>query len=489
MGWIKIKIKLLIGLLIVSLLINFVNGELAVENVEIEESQVYLDVDYHNFNDEDQEKISETTEQFTIRNNNAFNVSVLVAATGLPAEYSTESKEITIQGNSTQSVSLKVDVPHEEDAGEKEIGSIIIKGANDIQLDSTNLIQNTKSMLALTELEAKYTSKKEGLEQEDFDGDDNDYKLDKDVRVASEVILTFKMRNLFDKDYEADYSEIEDIKLTITTDDDNLFADDFEEEYELTDLEANKKEEFTVSFEVSNEATSGEYLLEIVLEGEDGKIAEYKIEKELTLEVGRVRDDVRIVTAEITPQNISICTQEFFLELELENFGTDNQKYAGASIYNEELDLNENWENVVLDDYSDDDNSQSKIFTFSLKEGLEAKSYPLNINVYVDKDEKVDFQQATLEISGCAAEEIEESQPEEEEEEEKKEIEVISSTLGTDQEEEQATTTSAKLLSSSAVVETIENSYTIEDFFVGIVIVAIVLVLAMIVTFFIILIK
>ena len=70
----------------------------------------------------------------------------------LPADYSSERKEVIIPANSTATTRLAINITHKEDSGETEIGKIIIKGANGAELDEIKLIQNTKSMLSLRKL-------------------------------------------------------------------------------------------------------------------------------------------------------------------------------------------------------------------------------------------------------------------------------------------------------------------------------------------------
>jgi len=131
----------------------FADAPLATTNVDIVDTEVILSVDYDQFN-EDQDTIVVTSNTFILKNNNAEEVKVVLEATGMPTDYTSESKEVIIPplsdtSNGEKSVTLIINVPHDKDAGKESIGNVVIKGANNGELDSVTLSQETKSMLSL----------------------------------------------------------------------------------------------------------------------------------------------------------------------------------------------------------------------------------------------------------------------------------------------------------------------------------------------------
>ena len=129
------------------------------------------------------------------------------------------------------------------------------------------------------ELKVEYSDKDEKTQRDYFEDDELDVDLEHEVLPDSEIIFTFKLKNLFDDDYDEDYSELEDIQITIEPDDDDVVRDDFEEDYELENLRAGEKISQEIRFFISEEADSQDYSFEITIEAEDGKGNKYSQEK------------------------------------------------------------------------------------------------------------------------------------------------------------------------------------------------------------------
>lgn len=490
----KIKKITIITLLFLVVLVNSV-----IAAVEIVDESVTLNVDYGDFNDEDQEEITQTTEQFILNNEGAENQTVSISTTGLPAGYSSEAKEVTVLANSTQTVTYNVNVTHNEGSGEKNIGSIVIK-EGDTELDSASLIQNTTSMLEFTELEVEYTTTKDKDRTDDFtDDDESEYELEKSIKHNTEVTLTFKYKNIFDDDYDNDKSDLDNIELTIEADDSDLFESDFEEDYDLDDLDANKKDEYVVTFTIDEDADSGDYVLDITLKAEDGENVEYKIEKQLTLEIEREDDDVRITKNELLPLTIKTCeANSFTIDVKIRNYGKDDQKDTTVSVYNQELEINERVENIRVDEQSDDDDTWSKMFILTLPDDIKVKSYPLDVFVYVDRDDLMDHEVVNLKVENCAAEDSGQGSETTTSDEQTQTDDSSSSTdsdetTTTQQPNESNTnvdsTTQTDVITTSAVVNSVEDPYRTEDFLIAAIVVLIVALLVLIVLFIVVLLK
>jgi len=298
--------------------------------------------------------------------------------------------------------------------------------------------------------------------------------------------FTFKYRNLFDKDYDTDKSDIENIELTIQSDDDDIFDGSFEEDYDLGDLGAGDKDEFTVTFNFDEDADAKDYTFDITLRTEDSNGAKHKIDRELTFEVKREKDDVRIIQSTVLPTSLTKCDTSFTMDVTLKNFGSDRQRYAALSIYNEELDINENIETIELDKNGNTDDTWNRLFTFTLPTNVKVKKYSLDVRAYIDNDEVMDIENVDVDIKSCV-----QNVPEEEEE-----IVVVTPPSDDTTTTETGTTgtttgsgSESSAVTSAAVVHTIEDPYTTEDIVVAILIIAVVLVLVLIVAFMIILLK
>ncbi len=420
-------------------------------------------------------------------------MKVILETTGLPSDYTFENKEVSIPANSEVSTSLVFNVPHDKDGGKENIGNVIIKGAADVQLGSVTLSQETKSMLELNEFKVKYIDEDGDKESDSFDENDEVFEIEKNVKPYTEMSFIFKVKNLLDDDYNVD---LENILLTIESDDD-FFDEDFEEEYELDKLRGKEDTELTITFIISEDADANDHTIEITLEGEDEEGSDYKIERELVLSIEKNKDDLRVFETKITSETIAACEEEFSFLVKMKNLGSKDQKFAGISIFNEELGINENIQNIKIERHGDDDLWEEE-FVFSLKDA-KVKTYDLDVTTYVDKDEPVDFKRVKLEVGKCKVEK--------EVVEEEDKTEVITSTLDINENDNESEEEEELLidknnvkktngnkegntaLTSSTIIETVEDSYSQEDFLVGIILVAIVIVLALIIIFFVVLLK
>jgi hypothetical protein len=487
----KIAKTIFIGLMMISLILTLVSA-----SVEIVDSEITLNVDYRNFNDEDQDILAVSTNSFNLVNTDPVEKIVTLAASGLPSGYSADSKEISIPGNGTQSVTLTINATHENDGGNKSIGSVIISDETG-QLDSATLYQETRSMLELDNLKVEYTTYKNENEDQNFDENDDEFKLKEKVGADTEVTLTFKIKNLFDNDYDQDKGALEDIELNIDPDDSDLFAEDFEETYELDDLDANENQEFTINFLISEEADSQDYVLDIELIATDGEGSEYEIKKDLIIEVGRQNEDLRITKAKLVTLPITVCDASYLVDVEMKNFGKKDQKYTALSIYGEALGINKKVENVELERYSRSDNAYSNTFEFELPNKIKTGSYFLEVRAFINKDEQMDYEKIEFKLDSCPKDVNVDSSDEDTELLDSTQTSNTQSTTSTSQETSDNPNNGSadsleqenNKLTSAAIIKTVENPYTSFDIMVAIIIIAIVVMLVLIVLFAIILLK
>ncbi len=438
----------------------------------ITESEVMLKVDYGKFTKDNQDTITVTTETITITNDGLSQITVTVEATGLTSQYKGESKQVIVPANGSATTFLTIEVPHKKEPGKEKIGTIVIynaEDANKAQLDSADLVQETASMLELKELEVRYINYRGDAQKEEFKSAEKKYDLNDEVKPYTEVSLTFNLKNVFDSGYKND-GRLDEVELTIDADDDDLFEKSPEEVYVLDTIEAGKDTEYTVSFLINKEIEPETYTLELTITAEDGQGIEYTLEKELVLEVELDDDDVRIVKAEVKPVKVTTCDAEFFLDLELHNFGTDSQQNVGLSIVNDELGLNENVPDIAIKPHlKEGQNTWKKVFSFGLPQNVKAKTYFLDLTAYINKDYPADNERVEVEIGAdCVlAEEPVEATSEQE-------AEVAA---GGENSAPQETSTET-----ANVVKTVEGpSYTTNDYVMALLVIAIVAVAVMIV--------
>lgn len=456
---------------------NILLVSLASAAVQINENLLTLDVDYSDFKDDNQDKIT-FDGQFTLNNPDPAASVVQVSFSGLPSKYQHSTvDDQTVPGNGTKTVSFLLEIPHHENAGERNIGEILISDTNSNELDRLTLRQKTKSMLVLNELTVDYKGKAGFSQRDSFDRDENRVELVEKVKSGTEINLTFEIRNLFDHDYDKDFGELQDIQLRIKVDDDDLYQNSFAEEYNLNPLAAGDDLKFKIGFAIDDDAESKEYSLDISLEAEDGKGAKHFHQLELTFNVKKAEDDVRIVKLQVTPEKITNCSELFNLEVNLKNFGTRNQREVRLGIYSSQLGIDESIAHIELSRQVGSNNLWREVFQFPLDRDYSLGLYPVDVTAFINSDEQIDTERIFLGIEECT--ELTATG----------EAEVVVGKETVLENKEQHNKSRNNKISSATIVSTVEDPYTSDDFLLGMLIVTIVLVLATIVIFSIILFK
>ncbi|MDO8656147.1 MAG: hypothetical protein Q7K45_02835 [Nanoarchaeota archaeon] len=476
-------------LLAVLLLLVVSSVSAAIEVVE--STGINLSVDYHDFDRNSQPNIPKTV-QFTVRNTGTENVTIQTATTGLPSGYSATSVANTlVNAGSTATIAFNLNIPHQKGSGTETIGTIILTNtATSTELSRVSLIQSTKSMLELNEVRVDYTDEDDESQRDDYDRNDQVFDLENKVLIGTEVTVKFDIKNLFHKDYDDD-GTLEDIELSFDVDDSDLYQEDIDDEYTFNDVDADGEDTLTVTFIVSEQAESKDYDIDITIQADDGNNAVHKVERTLTLTVERKKDDVRITKAVIAPATITTCDTSFTLDATLSNLGKSRQRNVVFSIFNQKLGIDVKQSSIELDPFDNGDDTFSKKFTFPLRNPPVGKQI---LTLKAVNDKQLDSEPVEVTIGACATAPAVEDDEEvvEEPETNQPAAGTATGTINTGASagnSNQGTTADAQVITSSAIVETIENPWTKEDMLIGLFIIAIIMTLALIIIFFIILLK
>ena len=180
--------------------------------VEIVENQATLAVDYSSLRD-NQGSLN-VNGQITVRNTDAADMTVQTAFLSLPSGYSLVDtiNNRNVTAGSTATIPFTIRVPHHQGEENLTIGSVIISDTTGRELDRTSLVQQTRLMLQIDGLTVKYTDEKDDSRSDDFNRNDETYQLSHNVVPGTEMILTFTLKNLFDRSY--DDGNLEDRKST-----------------------------------------------------------------------------------------------------------------------------------------------------------------------------------------------------------------------------------------------------------------------------------
>jgi hypothetical protein len=389
------KRNTLYGLMAVALLLIV---PMVYADITVSHDKIYADVDYAKFTSKNQETISVTTSAFTITNNGEEDATVSLLVAGLPAGYSSSSKEITIAGNSTSdSLTLTLDIPHKKKPGEEKIGVVTLSNG-----ETVDLIQHTKSMLNLQKLTVEYTDNKGRTQKDSLNvGSSSVSDLDDPVQFGTEITFIIELKNLFDDKYATKFSDLDEIELDINADDD-LFEEDTDDEIKLKDLDAEEKRKEVVTLTISEDADDDEYDVTFTIRAEDGKGIVHKATKTIGIEVKRLKDDVRITKAETSPNDILLCDGRFIVDLQVKNFGTRDQKDVDITLVSSALGINKKFENVRIDDYKSSRSVWRELLQFELEKNVAVSEQYLDVTVMVN-GKSADFKRAPVSIKECVA--------------------------------------------------------------------------------------
>ncbi len=463
-------------------------------SVDIQEQKVVIDVDYNHFDSENL-KFIDVTGTFTLTSSDSTNSTVTPTITGLPADYTVDTiSPVTLAPGQSQAVAFTIHVPHKKASGTATIGTLNVKDTTGTVLSSKPLIQNTKSMLSLQELKVTYVTPKDQTEDQSFTDTNSNFKLDNGVKAGSDVKFVFTIQNLFDRNYDSSYSNIDYIELRVEPDDKNLINGTFDEKYKFDSLDARAKENQEITFTVGDNADTTDYIFDITLTGEDGKGFSHEVTRQLQLRVQRANNDVRIVTAEVIPPQVS-CEKTIDVNVIVKNYGTSDQTYTTLMIYNKKLGIQENVPYFKLPRYTRSDSVWDRTFSYTLPANIAAGMYPLDVNVAINKDIAADSKSIPVVIGKCATptQDTTKSGSQINSNTEKAVANVVAPATTIAKKETVATTPTSEKVSvdgsSSTIIKTVEDPYTNEDIIAGILITAVVVIFAFITWFIVLLTK
>ena len=397
--------NLLIGLCFLLLLVASASAAVTVSKTEL-----LVEADYALFSDDNQKTIRAPLESFTLTNTETEAVTLSYTLTGLPNGYSAETKSVTLAAGATSdTLALNVDIPHSSDSGKTSIGTLTVTQAG-TSVASIPVKQETLPMLELDRVEIEFTDENGEIQTSRFSETETTYKIDEKMLVGTILKMTFKVKNLFDHDYDENSRDIDGIELTLNPSESELFTEkNVEDEiYDIGTLDANENKEQEIVLNINPDADVDEYTVDIQLEGEDGEGAKHTLERELKFEIMRKRDDIRITKAEVQPTTLS-CGREITLDVELKNFGAREQVFAGLLIFDKELGIKKNVTDLKLKEYGETDNVFNRQFKFIIPEDAEKGVHYLDVTAFVKRDVDTDSKRVPFTISACVAEEIPEN--------------------------------------------------------------------------------
>ncbi len=304
----------LAGIMVTVHEINFqMNGERSVryeiknipvlEKIILSKPELLVIADYSSFADKNQQTIFVPTETFKVTNNGKEAVTLSMTITDLPSGYGAEKKTISLAaGTTSEALTVNLKVPHQQDSGKKQIGTLTLS-QNGVKKVYIPVIQETKHMIQFDRVEIEFTNEDSEVQKVRFSETETTYNLDKNVLIGTLLKMTFNVENLFDRDYEDDNSDVEDIELMLEAGEEP-FVENLGT-YNIGLIKANETKQLQVHLNIDANAQAGEYTLQINLEGEDGEGAKHSFKKELKFKVVKNTDAEKTYVVESTNSGFS----------------------------------------------------------------------------------------------------------------------------------------------------------------------------------------
>lgn len=356
-----------------------------------------VDVDYASLRD--RATTFNTTKSVTVKNTGVFTEAVTLTFAGVKTDFtgtlSTADSSFSLAPGLSKTVTLNVGVPLIA-SGTTKLGTLDIKFGPTASQTTTSVQVDAKvkSMLELVDIDVQVG------EEDDRNLKDGD-NIDAEAKPEDKVTFTFKVDNLFDKDYNS--GDFEDVEISLKINDRD-FGDDIDEDSKEFDLDAGEdKDDIDISFDVPEDADDGDYTVEITLSGvlKQTGTPRHTATAKLTLEVNLESDDVRIRALEPNPLTLQ-CSRDATISVSLKNQGKNDQDDVILNVDSSPLGINERFTGIQLDELGGRDDDARKEFRISLGDDFAAGTYEYEARVFIDGDKLQDSERGTVRVEDCA---------------------------------------------------------------------------------------
>ncbi len=268
-------------------------------------------------------------------------------------------------------VTLRLTVPANEDAGLHRVGTIKIS-SDQVAEKLVPVSLNTKTFLKIDSV--KVNGKASG-----------DLVLDDINKIQVEV------KNELTQDME---------DVTVTVEILDVDGDDLEEESDSFDISDNDNEKVTLEFDLRNEEVDeDEFEVKITAEGDAKDGSSHKVVEARKVKVKREKHKVVIDSTSLASETLE-CMPQTTLSVTVENIGKSDEDNVAIKVRNAALKIDLSKDNIVLEKFDDNDNTQREVFTLNVPDAS-AGTYPVTVELYRDGN-IVDTKEVTLTIKGCA---------------------------------------------------------------------------------------
>ncbi|MEM4247265.1 MAG: hypothetical protein QXR48_04305 [Candidatus Woesearchaeota archaeon] len=363
---------------------------------------------------EEQDRVKNASQTFTITNNETYSVTWNFASTA-DAKYNVRFDPATVTIPAGQSAQVKViaDIPLDFNAVEpsKSASDYLEKKAfkiGDIQVKSGSTVVATSAlkMQAVNQLSIKKVRIACG--DSSAKSVDDGEKV-KNLKPDTQCTLEVEVENKFDED-DDEYDDgsdmhIGDIEMdTVTVKavvDDSDF--DVSEDEDIDGLDADDKDSVTIEFDIPYDVDDGTYTMVITAYGKDENGAVHGEQWEIRLDVTRLSHDIQIRSPSISPSTISACEGGTVrVVTRIANFGTRDEDDVAVELNVPDLKYTKKITDIELD--SDDSTSVS--FVVDVPAKSKPGIYRATLSTFFDNTAPSNSQALEFTVAKCEEPEV-----------------------------------------------------------------------------------
>jgi len=334
---------------------------------------------------EDQDRVNDVSTSVTVTNDGTADL------TGINMQFIGDSRynirfdpaTFDLKTNEQQIVTVKGDIPVSFDAVVKHSSNSDFLDETPFKIgtikaykDSTDATADL-NMQAVNQLKIKKVTAVCGDKSERLKDGEEFEELSPDTQCS----ITIEFENTFNDDDRDDLRigdvEIDPLYIEVESTDSDLDLDEDDD----TSLDADDKDEMTFEFDIEEDVDEGKYPVEIRVYGIDENDAYHGEMWTVKFEVERMKHDLQIKSASISPVEIDNCrNQRINIDANILNLGKRDEEEVVVQAIIPDLDIEKKISNIELDE----DESERVSFSLNIPEGTESRVYSVELNTFFD---------------------------------------------------------------------------------------------------------
>jgi uncharacterized cupredoxin-like copper-binding protein len=362
---------------------------------------------------ENQDRVKNATQTFTITNNETGSVTLTLASTA-DAKYSVrfDPATVTLAAGESKSITVYADIPLDFDAVETSKSSADYLEAKAFTIGQIQA-KSGSTVVASSDLRMQAVNQL-NLKKARIDCDGNTESLDngekvEDLKPDMKCSLEMDVENKFDND-DDEYSdgtekrigdlEFDTASVEIEVDDSDF---DVSEDTDLDGLGADDEDTATLEFEIDEETDDSTYTMDIFVYGEDENGAIHGEHWIIKLDVSRLSHDVQIRSPSLSPTTVSACDGgSVRFVSRISNFGKRDEDAVAVELSIPDL----KYEKRVTDIELDSDDSTSVSFVVEVPANSKPGIYRSTISTFFDDTAPSNSQALEFTVEKCTEQEV-----------------------------------------------------------------------------------